>query len=208
MCCAPASGERSGLETPCLLVLPGSRRSEVTRLMAEFGQVVARAKERHANLEVILPAVSHLRPQIEEALSGWPVKPEIVVGEDAKFAAFRKAHAALAASGTVTLELGLSGVPMVVAYKIDWISRQLKWLMTAHSFVLTNLVLGRNAIPEFLDDDANADMLTAHLLPLLQQSPERAAQVAALEALDETMALPDGTPSQRVAEIVLGYLPK
>ncbi len=203
----PQAGERGPLETPVLLVLPGSRRSEVSRLLVEFGEVVRLARERHPNLRVILPAVSHLRGLIDEGLKEWPVQPEIVVGEDAKFAAFRKAHAALAASGTVTLELGLSGVPMVVAYKVDWIVRQFKWLLTAHSIVLTNLVLGRNAIPEFLDDEANARRLADNLLPLLEAGPARTAQVSALEELDEKMTLSDETPSERVARIVRDFLP-
>ncbi|WP_119307514.1 lipid-A-disaccharide synthase [Cohaesibacter haloalkalitolerans] len=203
----PQAGERGGLDAPVLLVLPGSRRSEVSRLLVEFGEVIRLARERHPNLRVILPAVSHLRGLIDEGLKSWAVQPEVVVGEGAKFAAFRKAHAALAASGTVTLELGLSGIPMVVAYKVDWIVRQFKWLLTAHSIVLTNLVLGRNAIPEFLDDEANARTLADNLLPLLEASPARAAQVTALEELDEKMTLPDETPSERVARIVRDFLP-
>ena len=202
----PAEGERQGLDAPVLLVLPGSRRSEVSRLMAEFGQVVALAKQRYPDLRIILPAVGHLRGLAEECLSDWPVRPEIVEGETAKFAAFRQAHAALAASGTVTLELGLSQIPMVVAYKVDWITRQFKWLLQAHSIVLTNLVLGHNAIPEFLDDEANAEILSAHLLPLLEDSDARRAQLAALDELDEKMTLPEGTPSDRVARIVLDHL--
>nr|WP_321459213.1 lipid-A-disaccharide synthase [uncultured Cohaesibacter sp.] len=204
----PEEGERGSLESPVLLVLPGSRRSEVSRLLVEFGGVVKLAKDVHPDLRVILPAVGHLRGLIEEGLRDWPVQPEIVVGEEAKFAAFRQAHAALAASGTVTLELGLSAIPMVVAYKVDWIVRQFKWLLTAHSIVLTNLVLGRNAIPEFLDEEANAQNLADHLLPLLVASPERAAQEAALGELDGLMTLPDGIPSERVARIVLDALPK
>ena len=204
----PAEGERGPLEAPVLLVLPGSRRSEVSRLMVEFGAVVAEAKVRYPNLRVILPAVNHLRGLIEEGLRDWTVKPEIVEGEAAKFAAFRQAHAALAASGTVTLELGLAGIPMVVAYKVDWLMGKLKFLFKAHSFVLTNLVLGQNTIPEFLDDEANADILTASLLPLLTDSAERDTQLEALRQLDARMQLPQGTPSGQVARIVLEHLPR
>ena len=200
--------ERSELDQPVLVVLPGSRRSEVTRLMGEFGKVVKQARDRYPNLRVVLPAVSHLRSLIDACLEDWPVKPEIVEGEEAKFAAFRQAHAALAASGTVTLELGLAGVPMVVAYKIDWISRLFKWLVRAPSIVLTNLVLGYNAVPEFIDDDANAQTLAEHLLPLLEASDQRKAQEDALFELDEKMQLPEGTPSEAVAHLVLEHLPK
>lgn len=199
--------ERGLLEKPVLLVLPGSRHSEVGRLMDVFGEVVKRAKEAHPDIEIILPAVSHLRPLIEEKLAIWPVQPTLVEGEEAKFAAFRRAHAALAASGTVTLELGLAGIPMVVAYKTDWIISKFKWVLKAHSFVLTNLVLGKNDIPEYLDEGANAGSLTEALLPLLEDSAERTRQVEALQLLDEKMQLPVGTPSQAAARIVLDHLP-
>ena len=203
----PGPENRGPLSEPVLLVLPGSRRSEVSRLMAEFGKVVERARAEHPNLRVVLPAVSHLRPLIEEGLADWSVKPELVEGEAEKFAAFRQAHAALAASGTVTLELGLSGIPMVVAYKVDWLTRQFRFLLRAHSIVLTNLVLGRNVIPEFINDEANVEVLSSYLLPLLSISQERQAQRLALDELDEKMTLPEGSPSERVASIVLSYLP-
>lgn len=202
----PHDGEKSSIGEPVLLVLPGSRRSEVTRLMEEFGIVVKMAMETHPDLRVILPAVSHLRPLIDEALKSWPSQPEIVEGEDAKFAAFRQAHAALAASGTVTLELGLAGVPMVVAYKVDWLTTRLGFLIKVPSMVLTNLILGRKAIPEFLNDDANAHQLWNHLAPLLEESETRSRQIEAFRNLDAIMHLPKGTPSQKAAEITLSYL--
>ena len=185
----PGEGEKSDLSDPCLLVLPGSRRSEVSRLMAEFGEVVAEAASSHPNLRVILPAVTRLRPLIEAELESWPVKPEIVEGETAKFAAFRQAHAALAASGTVTLELGLSGVPMVVAYKVDWLMAQLKFLVSVSSIVLTNLILGYRAVPEFINKDANAKVLWSHLEPLLGATSERDKQLEAFRQLDDLMLL-------------------
>ncbi|MCV6575433.1 MAG: lipid-A-disaccharide synthase [Cohaesibacter sp.] len=203
----PADGEKASIDELVLLVLPGSRRSEVSRLMAEFGAVVAKAKEKHPTLRVVLPAVSHLRPLIEEALQNWSIQPDIVEGEEAKFAAFRQAHAALAASGTVTLELGLAGVPMVVAYKVDWLSTQLRFLIKVPSIVLTNLILGRNAIPEFINEDANADQLWQALEPLLEESDKRQKQVEAFRNLDAMMHLPKGMPSEKAASICLRYLP-
>ncbi|MCT4656051.1 MAG: lipid-A-disaccharide synthase [Cohaesibacter sp.] len=206
----PSDGERSSLQESCapvLVVLPGSRRSEVTRLMDVFGKVVAKAKEAHPDLEVVLPAVPHLRPVIDEALADWAVKPVIAEGEVEKFAAFRRAHAALAASGTVTLELGLAIVPMVVAYKVDWLSTQLRFLIKVPSIVLTNLILGRNAIPEFINDDANEEMLWQALSPLLRQTAERDKQVEAFRNLDAIMQLPKGTPSEKAADVTLRYLP-
>ena len=201
--------ERGPLSDPVLLVLPGSRRNEVSRLMKEFGEVVALAKAEHPNLRVVLPAVSHLRGLIDDCLVGWTVKPEIVEGEEAKFAAFRQAHAALIASGTVSLELGLAGVPMVVAYKVDWLTKQIgSFLIEAQSIVLTNLILGQNAIPEYLNEYANAERLWKTLAPLLEESPGRITQIELLKQLDEKMRLPHGTPSERAAQITLDHFPK
>ena len=88
----------------------------------------------------------------------------MVLGEAEKFAAFRRAHAALAASGTVTLELALAGVPMVVAYRVDPMARRLKRFLTVPSIVLANLVLGENAVPEFLDEDGSPEALARETL--------------------------------------------
>ncbi|MGQ7791904.1 lipid-A-disaccharide synthase [Faunimonas sp. B44] len=204
----PAPGERDPLsENPVLVVLPGSRRSEIKRLMAPFGEAVARIAAAHPGVEVLLPAVGHLRAEIEAELAGWPVKPRIVTGEAEKFAAFRRAHAALAASGTVTLELGLAGVPMVVAYRVDPIARMLKPLLRVPSIVLVNLIIGENAIPEYLDQAGSPEVLAADVSALLREGPERARQIEALARLDQAMALPDGAqPSELAADIVLKTL--
>ena len=116
---------------------------------------------------------------------------------------FRTARAALAASGTVTLELALAQVPMVVAYKVSKLEEQLKYLITVSSIVLPNLILGENAIPEFLQRDANPHTLAQALLPLLDETPERHAQLQAFSKLDELMQLPTGTPSEKAASVVL-----
>ena len=121
-----------------------------------------------------------------------------------KFAAFRRAHAALAASGTVTLELALSGVPMVVAYRVDPVARYLKRFLAVDSIVLANLVLGENAVPEFLDADSAPEILARETLALLSDTDARRAQLAALRKVDEAMALPGGArPSDAAAAIVI-----
>src|SRR5690606_20333333 len=110
--------ERLGIdrEQPVLVVLPGSRSSEVERLMQPFGDTVRLLHARGLANQVIVPAVPHVRPFIEEAVADWPVRPHLVEGEEDKFRAFKLATAALAASGTVTLELAIAGTPAVVAY--------------------------------------------------------------------------------------------
>lgn len=202
----PAPGERKslGAESRVLLVLPGSRRSEVSRLMEPFGETVARiAKHFNGELDVVIPAVAHHAAEIEERAKSWPVQPKLVFGEEAKLAAFRSAHAALAASGTVTLELALSSVPMVVGYKVSGLEAQLRHLVKVPSIVLANLVLQDNAVPEFILGECNPEKLTEALTPLLEDSAERKAQLAAFDRLDTLMEIGAEQPSERAARIVL-----
>ncbi len=201
----PAGGERARLgDRPVLLILPGSRRTEIDRLMTPFGEALAAIAAERPGVEVLLPAVPHLADQIAARSAAWAVRPEIVLGEAEKFAAFRRAHAALAASGTVTLELGLAGVPMVVAYRVEPIVRPFKGLLKAHSIVLANLVLGENAVPELLDDAGSPEVLARETLALLSDSEKRRAQVAALERMTVMTALPGGErPSDKAAAIVV-----
>ena len=130
-------------EPPLLLVLPGSRRSEIRRLLGPFGNTVAQVAASHSGpVDVVVPAVSHLEAEIRAGVAAWPVPARIVTGESAKLAAFRRARAALAASGTVSLELALARVPMVIAYRVSKLEEQLKYIIRASSIVLPNLVLG------------------------------------------------------------------
>ena len=191
---------------PVLLVLPGSRPSEVTRLMQPFGETVRLLGREFEQLESILPAVPSVRPLIEEGLRGWPRRPHLVEGDADKFTSFRLAQAALAASGTVTLELAVAGSPMVVAYRMDRVAARLRFLVKVPSVVLPNLVLGENAFPEFIQEDCTPGKLAAALLPLLRESPEREAQLAALGRIREKMFLPEGMPSAKAAGIVLAML--
>ncbi|HVL72312.1 MAG TPA: lipid-A-disaccharide synthase [Beijerinckiaceae bacterium] len=201
----PAAGERRPLgEGPVeLLVLPGSRRTEVSRLMEPFGAALARVKEAFPHpLSITLPAVAHLAPEIEAAAKRWPVAPRIVIGEAEKHAAFRRAHAALAASGTVTLELALSGVPMVVAYRVSKIEEQLRHVITVPSIVLANLILGENVVPERIQWDCTPEKLAQTLLPLLADTAERRRQAEAFARLDALMSTGAESPSEIAARIV------
>jgi lipid-A-disaccharide synthase len=205
----PRPGERRPIgEDPLeLLVLPGSRRSEIVRLMEPFGAALGQVIPQLGRpVSLTLPAVPHLADEIEARSRDWPVQPRIVLGEAAKYAAFRRAHAALAASGTVTLELGLAGVPMVVAYKVSWIEAQIGRLIVVPSFVLTNLVLGDRTVPEFMQDDCTPENLAAGLRPLLADTPQRRVQVDAFHRLEDLMRIDEHSPSARAARIVTEIL--
>ncbi len=203
----PDPEEAAARHRPSLLVLPGSRGSEIRRLSAVFGETVGRIVDEIGAVDLVLPAVRDHEAEIRERTSDWRVAPRIVTGEAAKLAAFRRARAALAASGTVTLELALSGVPMVVGYKVSPFETWLKYVVKVPSIVLPNLILGRNAIPEFLQERCEPRALADALRPLLQDGPERQAQLAGFAELDRLMRIEDDCPpSQRAAGTVLSVI--
>jgi len=172
--------------------------------MEDFGATLGRLAMERGTLEVVLPTLPHLHDEISQRAANWPVKARILTGEAEKFAAFRGARAALAASGTVTLELALAGVPMVGAYKVSRWEEQLKYLIRVSSILLPNIILEERAIPEFLQRDCTPDALVAALSPLLRDGPERRTQLAALARLDHLMRHTDGrTPSDHAAAAVL-----
>ncbi len=188
-----------------LVVLPGSRRSEVRHLMGVFGEAVTELERRGRRLEVLLPVVDSVRPLVEELLSTWTVAPRLITGEDDKFRAFKLARAALAASGTVTLELALAGSPMVVAYKVERLAGMLGFLLKVRSIVLANLVLGRNAFPEFIQAACTKDSLAGALEDVMGNTFERQHQLTALAEIPDKLLAAVDEPSRRAAEIVLRY---
>ena len=119
--------------------------------------------------EPVLPTLPHLEDEVRARTAAWRQKPRIVTGEAAKFAAFRTARAALAASGTVTLELALAGVPTVGAYKVGLVEEQLKYLIKVPSILLPNLILGERALPELLQKECTPESLGAALADLVRE---------------------------------------
>jgi lipid-A-disaccharide synthase len=200
----PLLAERTPItEGAHLLVLPGSRTSVMRRHMALFGDVLARLGGTRL-AEVVIPTSPRLHEEVESLAASWPLKPRVVVGEEAKLAAFRGANTALAASGTVTLELALSGVPMVGAYRTEWLFDLVRKMVPieAKHVLLPNLILDARAIPEFAAENADAARIAEALAPLLSATPEREGQLAALARLDGLMAVPEA-PSILAARIVL-----
>jgi lipid-A-disaccharide synthase len=194
---------------PVLLVLPGSRRSEIRHHMAVFGETLGRLHAQGAVFELILPTMLHLQDAVREGVKNWPVQPRVVVGETEKRAAFRIAHAAFVKSGTSTLELALAGVPMVAAYKAGaveaWIVRS---AIRTSSVILANLVIGENVVPEFIQQDCTPEKLVPALREILMDSPLRRRQLEAFARMDAIMSTGDQPPSVRAADIVLATLRK
>jgi lipid-A-disaccharide synthase len=200
---------RRAAPPPVLLVLPGSRRSEVRHHMAVFGATLGLLQAEGVAFELILPTMPHLADAVREGVANWPVQPRIVIGEQEKRAAFRIAKAALAKSGTVTLELALAGVPMVTAYRTGAIEA---WILlrviNVSSVILANLVVGENVVPEFLQQDCTPEKLSGALRDVLEDSPLRRRQVEAFAKLDAIMSTGSATPSMRAADIVLAAMHK
>ena len=141
-------------DPPVLLVLLGSRASEVRRLAAFFGETIAQVAARTGALEVVLPTLPHVADLVREATASWRIRPRILLDRAEKHAAFRSGRAALAASGTVTLELALAGVPTVAAYRIPlWEGLVFRMMAHIDTVILANLVLGHKAVPEFLQGE-------------------------------------------------------
>jgi lipid-A-disaccharide synthase len=202
----PAADEqhRRDEQPPVLLLLPGSRRGEINRHMAVFGETLGAL---NVPFEAILPTLPHLQDVVRDRVKSWRVQPRIIVGETEKKAAFRIAHAAFVKSGTVTLELALAGVPMVAAYKVGtaeaWILRR---AIRASSVILANLVIGENVVPEFLQEDCTPAKLAPALRDVLSASPLRRRQIEAFAKIDAIMSTDGQPPSARAADIVLATL--
>lgn len=202
-----------GEQAPTVLVLPGSRTGEISRLMPLLQTVVERTvallkAEGAPAPRYVLPAVSRHAETIRNHVAGWGVPVEVVTGEDAKRAAFRAAHASVAASGTVILELALAGIPTVVVYKLDGPARVLlRRFVKTWTIVLPNLVLGRPVVREYVDEYARPELIARALASMARPTPERTAQVDAFAELDAVMKGPDNqTPAQRARVVVDSFL--
>ena len=201
--------QRRAGSPPVLLVLPGSRRSEIRHHMAVFGQALGMLQEQGVAFELMLPTMPHLQEAVVEAVKDWPIQPQVVIGEQDKRAAFRIATAALAKSGTVTLELALAGVPMVTAYRVGAMEAfVLRRAIRVSSVILANLVIGKDVIPEFLQEACTPQQLSEALAEALSDSDMRRQQLDAFATLDTIMSTGDQPPSVRAADIVLAKIHK
>ncbi|MFY9598657.1 MAG: lipid-A-disaccharide synthase [Pseudolabrys sp.] len=194
-------------DPPLLLVLPGSRTGEVRRMAPVFGAALARVAEQFGAIEAVVPAVPRLADTVRAEIASWAVPARVITDADEKIEAFRTARAALTKSGTSTLELAISGVPMVAAYRVPLIEElAARLLVNVPSVILANLVLGENVVPEFLQRDCTPDRLAKALVPLLADTPERRQQIEAFARLDAIMDAGKGSPSDRAAAVVLDLL--
>jgi lipid-A-disaccharide synthase len=190
-----------------IAILPGSRMSEIRPLLPIFRDTIARVHTQIPNVTCILPAVSHLAPLVRKLAQGWSVPLHIVETEADKFAAFGAADAALAASGTVTTELALAGTPMVVAYRVGWVTAMLvRPFIHVRYVTLINLLLERQAVPEFIQSRCRARLLAPSLLRLLQDKEARELQEQDLAEAVHLLGRDEEAPSLRAARALLEFV--
>lgn len=196
-------------DAPVLLVLPGSRKGEVARLSTIFGQSIEPILARHPDLRVVVPAAAPVAEVVKAAVRSWSVKPIVLDPRGQtlaqagalKRAAFRAADAALAASGTVSLELAAARTPMVIAYRMHWLTfRLIKWMALVDTVTLVNLVSDTRVVPEFLGPSCTASNIADALIGVLAQ-PE--GQRMAMEITMQRLGQGGEAPGLRAARAIL-----
>jgi lipid-A-disaccharide synthase len=196
-------------DAPLLALLPGSRTSEIRFILPVFRAAVKILSRKIPGLVTVLPTVPHVADKVLVATSDWPTPLHITQSEADKYAAFDAADTALAASGTVTAELALSRTPMVVAYKVGGLTFFLsKFLMTVKHITLINIILEREAVPEFLQTAATPEALAAAVEHLFKDQNARDSQVAAMNDFAQQLGEGEDPPSLRAARVLLEFIEK
>jgi lipid-A-disaccharide synthase len=189
-----------------LCVLPGSRRSETTRLLPIFGQTLALVAQRFPDLRAVVPTVSTVAEPVKAATAAWPVPTIVVTGAEEKSGAFAAADAALAASGTVALELSVAGLPSAIAYQVSgltaWIVRQ---MTTVHYASLPNLILDKPVLPEFIQERCTPALLAEAVEDLLLDEGVRRTQIEGGAEVARQLGRGGPRPSERAAGVVLDH---
>jgi lipid-A-disaccharide synthase len=194
-------------EDPVLLVLPGSRPSEIERMTPPFEAAAAILKAERPNLQVVLPAAPTVAEVVKGQVAGWSHRAHVVEGEGAKLDAMKAATVALACSGTVTTQLALAGVPMVVGYRIGPVTYALlKRLVRTRYITLFNIAADAAVAPELIQDACTGPALAAEAARRLDDPVFREEQVRAQYAALDLMGRGGPDPDEAAAEAVLALL--
>lgn len=188
-----------------LLLLPGSRRGEVRGLLGAFGETITALRTRGHRLRLVLPTVPHVAGLVEDGVSNWAHKPEIVLDPQRKWQAFGEADAALIASGTVALELALAGVPMMSSYKLDPFMRLVQRLITVWSASLPNLIADRPVVTEAYNQYVRPEWMARHVEGLFSDSGLRRWQKDGFAEIARRMAT-ERPSGELAAEAVLSHI--
>ncbi|NWJ23011.1 lipid-A-disaccharide synthase [Rhizobium sp. RM] len=198
----PAKGEPR-----TILLLPGSRSTETTRLMEPFQEAAKAFVERNGPTRFVLPTVPRQESRIRELAATWPdnIRPEIGVGADFKWKAFAEADAAIAASGTVILELALATVPTISVYKTDWIFTMLSKRVKTWTGALPNLIADYAVVPEYFNEVVRAGSMLRWAERLSSDTIQRQAMLEGYALVQERLRT-DVPPGETGARILLDVL--
>ncbi len=188
-----------------VLLLPGSRGSEIRQLLPVFERATEELSRRNNAVRYLLPTVPKQEALVRSLLESWTVKPEILVGQHAKWQAFAQADAAMAASGTVILELGLASVPVVSTYKTEWLARFVMSRIKVWSAALPNLIADYAVVPELINDVLRPGLLARYMERLSNDTRERAAMLAGYDLVWQRMQTEE-PPGDKAAAIILDVL--
>ncbi|MDA0722350.1 MAG: lipid-A-disaccharide synthase [Proteobacteria bacterium] len=188
-----------------VLVLPGSRKSEVGRLAPRFGQAVARIAAQVPDARFVIPTTANVHDLVQAQVAGWPVPVTVLPpASPDKSAWFRRADVALAASGTVSLELAANGTPMVIAYDMAWLSRIIiSRMLLVDTVTLVNLVSDTRVVPEFIGKACQPAPIADAVLAVLANP---SAQQAAMDLTMDRLGRGGQPPGLRAARAVLDRL--
>ncbi len=190
-----------------LAVLPGSRRSEVGRLLPIFRETVMLLAARHPGLRIVVPTTANVVERVTAEIAAWPVPSIVLRGVAEKYDAFAASDAALAASGTVALELAMAKLPTVIAYRINALTHAyVTRVVKIRHANLINVILGREAVPERLQYECAPDKLAAAIEPLLGDRQAREAQIAACQEALQMLGYGGTSPALRAADDVLAAI--
>jgi len=192
-------------EEKTIMLLPGSRSAEIKALLPVFGDAAREFVARNGPARFLLPTVPRQEKLVREIAAGFEVKLEITADTDGKWAAFAEADAALAASGTVILELGLAGIPVVSAYKTDWLITMLAKRIKTWSGALPNLIADYAVVPEYVNDVVRPASLCRWAERLSSDTLQRRAMIEGFDLTWERLSVPV-PPGEAAAGIVLEVL--
>lgn len=197
--------QRQTVNAPVVMLLPGSRSTEINALMPVLKETVELVRQRQPDARFILPTVPRQRSRVQQILAGWSVQPTLLAGAEEKWRAFAEADVALAASGTVTLELALCGVPTVSIYKTDWLMSLITNRIKIWSAALPNIIADYPVIPEHINVLLRPGYLARWVDVLSKDTPQRAAMMNGFQSVWEGLHT-EATPGEMGARHVLALL--
>ncbi len=198
--------QRHGLrpDQPVLCMLPGSRMSELSRLLDKFMETAGIVLTNRHQAVIVIPTLPHLKGYIEKFFTGRGINPLVITDADEKFDAFAASRVAIAASGTVSLELAITDTPHIIAYKLSPISAWVAKKLVKTPYVnLVNILLNKPLVPELLLDDCEPAPMSRAVLRLLDDKDARAEQLMEFRRALIMLGLGDPeSPSDKAAAAI------